>query len=73
MLTPNDFDDPDEDRQEDDEDRADWLAEVEDEYIAQGDISVSETEDGHDPSPDLDEEDDFDNEFDEAMHEEEEA
>jgi hypothetical protein len=71
MVFPDDFDgDPSEDREEDLEDRADWLDEVEDEYIAQGDVTVSETVDGHDPTPDLDDEDIFENTFDEAMHEE---
>ncbi len=71
MVFPDDFDDdPEEDREEEDEDREEWLEEVEDEYIAQGDISVSETLDGHDPIPDLDDDDAIENEFDEAMHEE---
>ena len=77
MVFADDFDDDpaetcfgQEEREEELEDREDWLEEVENEYVAQGDISVSETEDGHDPSPDLDDEDDFENEFDEAMHEE---
>ena len=52
--------------------RREWLDEVEDEYIAQGDISVSETIDGHDPTPDLDDEDEFDDELHENMHEEDE-
>ena len=69
MVFPDDFDDdPEEEFEEDLEDREEWLEEVEDEYIAQGDISVSETIDGH--NPDLDDEDAFENEFDEAMHEE---
>ena len=73
MVFPDDFDDdPEEEFEEDEEDREEWLEEVEDEYIAQGDISVSETIDGHEAIPDLDDEDDFENEFDEAMHEEDE-
>lgn len=55
-----------------DEARKDWLEEVEDEYIAQGDISVSETVDGHDPLPDLEDEDEFDDELHENMHVEDE-
>ncbi len=70
MLNPHDFDNPKEDRREDLEDREDWLEQVEDEYIAQGDISVSETVDGHDPTPSLDDEDELEDEFDEGMHEE---
>jgi hypothetical protein len=53
-----------------DEARRDWLEEVEDEYIAQGDISVSETLGGHNAAPDLDDEDEFDDELHENMHEE---
>jgi hypothetical protein len=68
MVFPDDFDDPEEEREEALENREEWLEEVEDEYIAQGDISASETVDGHEP--DLDDEDAFENEFDEAMHEE---
>jgi hypothetical protein len=52
--------------------RKEWLDEVEDEYIAQGDISVSETVDGRDPLPDLEDEDEFDDELHENMHEEDE-
>jgi hypothetical protein len=70
MVFPRHLDDdPREDREEDLEDRAEWLDEVEDAYIAQGDVTVSETADGHDPTPDLDDEDAFENAFDEAMHE----
>jgi hypothetical protein len=52
--------------------RKEWLDVVEDEYIAQGDISVSETVDGHDPTPDLEDEDEFDDELHENMHVEDE-
>ncbi|MBK8021415.1 MAG: hypothetical protein IPK19_08270 [Chloroflexi bacterium] len=37
--------------------REEWLEVVEDEEIAEGDITVSETVDGHDPTPDLDDDD----------------
>jgi hypothetical protein len=58
----------DEDPKAREEARKEWLDEVEDEYIAQGDISVSETIDGHDPMPDLDDEDALDELDDEMMH-----
>ncbi len=70
MVFPNYLDDDVDDVEAEREEREEWLEAVEDEYIAQGDVTVSETEDGHDPTPDLDDEDEFDTAFNEAMHEE---
>lgn len=47
----------DEDSRERDEHREEWLDMVERKEIAEGDISVSETQTGHDPQPDLDDND----------------
>ena len=68
MEYPRDFDDPFEDREDDLEEREYWLEVAQDEQIAEGDITVSETADGHDPTPDLD--DEFDTAFSPAMREE---
>lgn len=58
MVFPDDLDESRRARDEvRDEARKNWLDEEEREQIAEGDISVSETVDGHDPTPDLD---DFD-------------
>ena len=54
MVLPDDLNDSRRARREA---REDWLDEEEREQIAEGDVSVSETETGHDPTPDLD---DFD-------------
>jgi hypothetical protein len=49
--------------------REEWFEIAEEEQIAEGDISTSETVDGHDPMPDLDDDEDMlENEFDEGMH-----
>ncbi len=39
--------------------REEWIEIAEEVQIAEGDISVSETVDGHDPTPDLDDADRF--------------
>lgn len=54
MMFPEDMG---EDRAARREARQDWIEEEEREQIAEGDVTVSETVDGHDPTPDLD---DFD-------------
>lgn len=46
-----------------------WFEVAEDEQIAEGNITVSDTVDGHDPTPDLDDEDVLD-EFDRLIDEE---
>lgn len=53
MLFPEDAELDDEARREF---REEWLEIAEDEQIAEGDISVSETVSGKDPLPDLDDE-----------------
>ncbi|MBC8172056.1 MAG: hypothetical protein H7X77_10300 [Anaerolineae bacterium] len=50
--------------------REEWFEILEDEQIAEGDITVSETSDGKDPTPDLDDEDEASELMDELMHEE---
>lgn len=65
MVFPEDFD---YERQQAREQRAEWLDISEEEQIAEGDISVSETVSGHDPRPEV-----FDKDFaeeldDEGMH-----
>ncbi|MEP7291391.1 MAG: hypothetical protein ABI835_06385 [Chloroflexota bacterium] len=76
MVLPGDWDeDSEEARAEDREDaldeREEWLEIAEEEFIAEGDISVSETVDGHDPTPELDDQDVSDEELNATMHEEE--
>lgn len=66
----SDLDDElDADREDRLEERDEWFEVVEDEQIAEGDISVSETVSGHDPTPDLDDEDAFED-FDRTIDEE---
>lgn len=60
-----------EDREENLDDRDEWLDIVEDEYIAQGDISASETVDGHSPLPELEDEDSYEDELDDILDEDE--
>jgi hypothetical protein len=57
------------DREDRLEERDEWFEVVEDEQIAEGDISVSETVSGHDPTPELDDEDAFED-FDRTIDEE---
>jgi hypothetical protein len=76
MVLPGDWDEDSEearaeDREEDLEDREEWLDIVEDEYIAQGDISASETVDGHEALPELEDEDSFEDELDDILDEDE--
>ncbi|MFN8560241.1 MAG: hypothetical protein U0703_01065 [Anaerolineae bacterium] len=69
MVIPRDIDNPRADREDDLDEREEWLEVAEDEQIAEGDISVSETVDGHDPTPDL--ADEFDTAVNLTLHEEE--
>lgn len=68
MVIPRDIDNPHADREDDLDVPEEWLEVAEDEQIAEGDISVSETVDGHDPTPDLD--DEYDIALNPTMHEE---
>lgn len=68
MVIPRDIDNPRADRENDLAVPEEWLEVAEDEQIAEGDISVSETVDGHDPTPDLD--DEYDTILNPTMHEE---
>ncbi|MCC6802329.1 MAG: hypothetical protein IT319_05560 [Anaerolineae bacterium] len=67
MVIPRDIDNPRADREDDLDVPEEWLEVAEDEQIAEGDISVSETVDGHDPTPDLD--DEYDTALNPTMHE----
>ena len=69
MVFRSDVDDElDADREDRLEERDEWFEVVEDEQIAEGDISVSETVSGHDPTPELDDEDAFED-FDRTIDE----
>ncbi len=65
MVFPEDLEEDHEDRRARREDRKDWLDEEEREQIAEGDISVSDTASGREPTLDSDEFDE-DDEFEAA-------
>ncbi len=67
MVFPEDLEDDREDRRARREDRKDWFDEEEREQIAEGDVSVSETASGRDPTPDLDDFDEDEDYEDEGM------
>lgn len=65
MVFPEDFD---YDKRQAREQREEFVEIAQEEQIAEGDISVSETVTGHDPRPDIDDEDFSDELDDEGMH-----
>jgi hypothetical protein len=65
MVFPEDFD---YERRQAREQRDEFVEIVEEEQIAEGDISVSETVSGHDPTPEIDDDDFMDELADEGMH-----
>ncbi|MBE2268935.1 MAG: hypothetical protein IAE80_11940 [Anaerolinea sp.] len=65
MVFPEDFDF---ERREAREQREEFFDIAQEEQIAEGDISVSETVSGHDPTPEIDDEDFADQLDDEGMH-----
>lgn len=65
MVVPDDWEEDDEERRDAVRDEwEEWFEVAEDEQIAEGDITVSETSDGKDPIPEIDDAD----KFEEFMH-----